>query len=293
MMWRYRLYFFSKYAKYIGVISLVITFFNDAMIFKWLCSFGLLVLVEMSLDFATHRCSLLQFIGIIKIEYKYGKNLPSIDNYDSDIKYDLPFEGEWTVINGCFTKAFSHSWDIPTQRYAYDFVILDESGKSYTDDQRQVQDYYCYDQPILSPADGLVVEVVNNAEDSIIFGNGKFFNRARHIAGNYLVIRHDENEYSTLAHLKRDSIVVKAGERVTRGQRLATCGNSGNSTEPHLHFQLQNGQSFYSSAGLPIRFSNIYLSNPTNYENIDSRPRMDKTDIPDGMITRGYNVSIK
>ncbi len=66
-----------------------------------------------------------------------------------------------------------------------------------------------------------------------------------------------------------------------------------NSTEPHLHFQLQNGRSFYYSAGLPIRFSKVNLSIPSNYKNIDPRPNMDISRVPEGLITRGYNVSNK
>lgn len=292
-MWKYRLYSFCKYAKYIGIISLFFTFFSDLVIFKWLCFFAVLVFIEIALSFSILKSSILQIIGINRVIRRYGDNIPSIDNYSSDIQYDLPFEGEWIVINGCFTKEFSHSWDIPTQRYAYDFIMLDESGKSYIDDSKQVENYYCYDKAILSPADGVVQEIVNNAEDSIILGNGKFFNRARHIAGNYIVIKHGENEYSTLAHLKRDSIVVKVGEKVLRGQKIATCGNTGNSTEPHLHFQLQDGLGSYDSAGLPIRFSNIQLNSHSIYGRMDSRPYMDLEKIPKGLITRGYNVSNK
>lgn len=52
--------------------------------------------------------------------------MPDIDSYNNDMEYSLPFEGEWAVVNGCYTKEFSHSWNIPTQRYAYDFLILND-----------------------------------------------------------------------------------------------------------------------------------------------------------------------
>jgi hypothetical protein len=60
---------------------------------------------------------------------------------------------------------------------------------------------------------------------------------------------------------------------------------------PHLHFQLQDGLSFYYSAGLPIRFSNIKLDSNPNYSLMDSRPHMDAAKIPEGRISRGYYVS--
>lgn len=288
----YSLYQFSKKAKYIGVISLVATYFSDLVIFELLCGFGLFVFVEMALNFSILKCSILQTIGLLIVKKKYGEDIPSVSNYQSEVSYTLPFEGEWVAVNGCYTKEFSHSWDIPTQRYAYDFIIMDKDGKSFNHQFTQCENYYCYNKSILSPAEGVVVKVVNDAKDSLIFKNGKFFSRARHIAGNYIIIKHAEKEYSTLAHLKKDSIVVKVGDRVKQGEVIAMCGNSGNSTEPHLHFQLQDGISFYSSAGLPIKFTNIKLSPVLNYDKLDPREQMSKDKILDGYITRGYSVSI-
>lgn len=93
-----------------------------------------------------------------------------------------------------------------------------------------------------------------------------------------------------MAHLKKDSITIKVGDSVSRGQLIAKCGNTGNSTEPHLHFQLQTGQSFYSSAGLPVQFKNIALSPVVNYEKLDQRQHMSIDQIPNGYVTRGFNV---
>ncbi|WMJ78698.1 MULTISPECIES: M23 family metallopeptidase [unclassified Sedimentibacter] len=284
------IYFFSKYAKWLGIIAFIGTLFSNSPILKMLCLFGLFVLIEMTLDFSVYKCSFLQVIGMFKVNKKYKNNMPSVDNYKCKVEYDLPFKGKWTAVNGCFTKEYSHSWGIPTQRYAYDFIILDENGKSYNRAFNQSENYYCYDRDVLSPADGVIVEVLNNAKDSLIFKRGQFYSRAKHIAGNYVVIKHDKQEYSTLAHLKEDSISVEVGETVSRGQPIAKCGNTGNSTEPHLHFQLQTGQSFYSSAGLPIHFRKILLSNVENYEKFDSRPHMEISQIPAGYVTRGFNA---
>lgn len=290
-MFRYKLYIYCKYAKFIGLLAFIISWFHDAIIFKLLCCFSLLLFGEIALSYSTWKCSILQLVGINKVNKKYGDNIPNIDNYECSISYDLPFNGEWTVVNGCFTKEYSHSWEIPTQRYAYDFIMLDESGKSWEGNTTKAESYYCYDKAILSPADGVIIEIVNKSKDSLLLGSGQFFSYANHIAGNYIVIQHGEKEYSTLAHLKKDSILVKVGDKVTRGQEIARCGNTGNSSEPHLHFQLQDGPSFYFSAGLPIRFSNIKINKPSNYGCIDKRPCMDTQRILPGRITRGYNVS--
>ena len=287
----YYLYTFSKTVKYIGVVSLVATIFTDFIIFKLLCFFGLFVFVEIALSYSNFKCSKLQIIGMSKIKKIYGDDLPSVNNYKSEMEYTLPFEGKWVVVNGGYTKEFSHSWDIPTQRYAYDFIILDEEGKSFEYEFKQCENYYCYDKNILAPADGVVVEILNDAKNSLILRNGKFFSKSSHIAGNYIIIKHSDKEYSTLAHLKKDSITVKVGECVSRGEVLAKCGNTGNSSEPHLHFQVQTGQSFYNSAGLPIKFKNINVTTAPNYNRYDNRLTMTKEKILDGYISRGYNVS--
>lgn len=283
----YYLYLFSKITKYIALTSLFITFFSDLLIFKLLCC---LVFVDLVLNAPVLKCSILQIIGMLQVSLKFKSNMPSVDNYKGETEYILPFQDKWVVVNGCFRKEYSHSWDVPTQRYAYDFIMLDEQGKSYRGEYNKCDSYYCYSKDILSPADGVVVELVNNARDTLIFPKGKFFSRAKHIAGNYIVIQHAQHEYSTLAHLKKDSITVKVGDRVSRGQVIAKCGNTGNSSEPHLHFQLQTGRSFYSSAGLPIRFKNSKLSKAENYEAFDSRPHMAIEQVLDGYITRGYAV---
>ena len=284
------IYFFSGYAKWVGVIALIGTFFTDAPIVTLFCVFGLFALVEMALDFSVYKCSFFQIIGIFKVNKKYGDNIPTVDNYKCKVDYRLPFHGEMAAINGCFTKDYSHSWDIPTQRYAYDFIMLDKKAQSYHGEFNKSENYYCYDKDILSPADGVVVEVVNSAKDSLIFKRGKFYSRAKHIAGNYVVIRHHEQEYSTLAHLKKDSISVVVGEQVVSGQTIARCGNTGNSTEPHLHFQLQTGRSFYNSAGLPIRFNNMDISDIEDYKKYDPRPHMSMDRISAGYVTRGFVV---
>lgn len=75
------------------------------------------------------------------------------------------------------------------------------------------------------------------------------------LAGNYVIIRHEGGEYSLLAHLRRGSVRVRPGDRVRQGQVMGECGNSGSSSEPHLHFQVQDHPNFLLCASLPVRFS--------------------------------------
>ena len=113
---------------------------------------------------------------------------------------------------------------------------------------------------------------------------------AKDLRGNYLLLQHSPREYSLLAHLKPGSLLVRQGESVRQGQPVAACGNSGNSSEPHLHFQLQDTPDFYTSAGLPIPFSSLRTAPAPNYHRLDPRPHGAET-TPPPYLTRGQQVS--
>jgi len=78
--------------------------------------------------------------------------------------------------------------------------------------------------------------------------------------GNAVFIRHRENEVSILAHLKQGSICVKVGDKIAQGQLIGLCGNSGNSSEPHIHYHLQNTAIIQDGTGIKCVFSNIIVS---------------------------------
>ena len=215
--------------------------------------------------------SLLQTIGVLYINIANRLNMPSKENYICKADYILPFCGKWTVFNGGVEKELSHSWGIPTQRYAYDFVILDDAGKSLDGDNKLVSSYYCYEKEIVAPADGVVVKICNKHKDSRVDGK-KAYCDALDIRGNHIIVRHNEHEYGVIAHILQNSFLVNAGDKVSQGEIIAKCGNSGNTSEPHIHFQLQKGKSFFFSAGLPIAFGNINVRTKSNYELADPRP---------------------
>ena len=80
------------------------------------------------------------------------------------------------------------------------------------------------------------------------------------VAGNHVVIRHDDGQYSQYAHLRPGSVRVEIGDQVAQGDEIAELGNSGNSSEPHLHFQMTNGPDVLYSRGIPVTFKGV--SNP-------------------------------
>lgn len=276
--------------KYLGLLGLPGLFLENRL-FDFLWLFWMFGFVEIFYSFPVFIQSFKQLWGMLIVPLRYGSNIPSVENYRCKVKYSLPFKDSWAVVNGGVDKNSSHSWDTPSQRYAYDFLVLDDSGKSYICDGKKAVDYNCYGKEILAPADGEVIEAVSNYPDSLILGNGQVDCSARDIRGNHILIRHSEGEYSLLAHLQPGSIVVKIGDTVKRGQTIARCGNSGNSSEPHLHFQLQDGTSFSNSAGLPIEFENISYDSIKNYSIFDPRPVPSFTDLQGKYIVRGQNVA--
>jgi len=232
--------------------------------------------------------AVLQLLGLKFATVKYRNK--DINCYVPKVEYALPFDGEWYAANGGVTKNTSHSWEVLPQRFAYDFVIVDEEGESYRGDKKDLCSYYCYGKDILAPADGVVVSIKNNFPDCRIMSDGKTDPDTPDIGGNRIIIKHSSNEYSAICHLMPGSVMVQKGQTVKRGDAIAKCGNSGNTSEPHVHFQVQNTAHFYSCIGLPIPFSNIQKRLYAKYNMVDTRPLPEKEDINDGYIHRGLLV---
>ena len=143
----------------------------------------------------------------------------------------LPFFGEWTISQDDEGKQ-THLGD---WKHAWDFVVKDAQNSTYRLSGTEVTHFYCYNLPVLSPAAGTVVEVLDGIEDNPIGGVNLEDNW-----GNAVVLYLAEGLYAKLTHFKMDTLKVKVGDFVKRGDILGNCGNSGRSPEPHIHFQLQS-----------------------------------------------------
>lgn len=198
--------------------------------------------------------SLVHFGGQLITYLRLKGRLPMPESYRQQTGLTLPVSGCWTVVNGGISEATSHSWEILNQRYAYDLVITDGQGRSCRGEGKRLEDYYAFNQPILAPAAGEVIRVRDGVRDYPRPG-GRIDWRTRDFRGNFVIIRHAEKEYSFLAHLKCGSVRVNVGEQVAQGQVIGLCGNSGHSTEPHLHIHLQDHPNFFLAVGLPVKFA--------------------------------------
>ena len=142
----------------------------------------------------------------------------------------LPVMGEWMVSQG-HDGSITHKGEWSK---ALDFVLLDNEMKTYAAPGNAAEHFYCYNKPVLAPADGIVQEIVDHIDDNEIGKNNSAQNW-----GNTIVIKHAEGLYTKLSHLKKQGFKTTTGAYVKRGDIIATCGNSGRSPEPHLHMQVQ------------------------------------------------------
>ena len=175
-------------------------------------------------------------------------------------KYILPFKEEFYTEFGGIKREDSHSWNIPNQRYAYDFEIRDEKNLPFHDDYFKVENYYSYNKDIIAPLDGIVIEVCNKYPDTKIKKDRTIACDVDEVRGNFIIIKHKYNECSMIAHIKKDSFKVKVGDIVKEGQVIASVGNSGNTNGPHIHFQIQKGPND-DAEGIPITFHKIKVRN--------------------------------
>ncbi|WP_457622059.1 urea transporter [Persephonella sp.] len=168
----------------------------------------------------------------------------------------LPFSGKWTVYQG-FDGKWTHKggW-----KYAYDFVITDEKGNSFKNDGLNLEDYYAYRKPVLSPVRGRVVKVISDLPDNPIGQVDR-----ENSWGNLVIIQDPRGFYVEISHLSYRSIKVKEGDWVEVGSYIGLCGNSGYSPQPHIHIQVQLSDNV---GGYTVPFSFVdYICDGKFYSN--------------------------
>ncbi len=166
----------------------------------------------------------------------------------------VPFIGEWTVYQGVDGE---HTHQAPWQ-HALDFIMTDEASKSYRTTGEFLQDYYCFGLPVLSPVYGQVSHCVSYLPDHAI-GEVDTQNNW----GNYVLICVGFQHYVLIAHLQQHSLQVNIGDWVYVGQKIAQCGNTGRSPQPHIHLHVQQTP-YLGSPTVEFSLSNVVIERQKN-----------------------------
>ncbi|MCF4120789.1 M23 family metallopeptidase [Antribacter sp. KLBMP9083] len=186
----------------------------------------------------------------------------------------LPFRGTWLARNTPARRVPSHGTHLLGQTYAIDFTAVDERRRtSAVRDWRTLlaaepaQRFYAFGAPILAPAAGRVVAAHDGEPDHLarrspatalpylLTQGARLRQGLDAIVGNHLILELDQDgPYVAMAHLRAGSLRVRPGDQVTLGQEVAQCGNSGNSTQPHVHIQVMDSPDLLTGRGLPMAF---------------------------------------
>ncbi len=197
------------------------------------CVVGLGVLAALAL-FPRRRVLLGTNVVVALLSGFVLLQLASISASPSEVVVlDSPLAGEWFVTGaGSSVLVNGHS---PNEINAVDFRKLGPNGLTHTaGDMARLEDYDGFAAPVLAPADGRIVEVIDGNADTPPGTNGD--------QANLVMIDIGDNRFVVLAHLRQGSAVVRIGDQVQSGDHLAAVGNSGHTNEPHLHLQVQDSR---------------------------------------------------
>jgi peptidase M23-like protein len=171
----------------------------------------------------------------------------------------------WLDANGSGPSVYEHRYTLqptngalrPPEVFAIDWIKLDDRGRAYVGDNTKNESFFAFGQKILSASDGVVIEAIDGVPDQIPNHvvpptdlNG--------LAGNHVYVAMGDGKYAIYGHMKRGSVAVSVGQHVRDGQLLGLLGNSGNSTAPHLHFQISDSGSVVNTNGLPYVFDRMF-----------------------------------
>ena len=174
--------------------------------------------------------------------------------------------GVWLAGNGPGNESGHRRALIPigtaaiAQRFAIDYVKVGEDNRTFFGDQLKNESYFAYGSEALAVANGTVVAVKDGIPQNIPGATSRAVPiTLETVGGNHVIIDIGGGRYAFYAHLQPGSLRVHLGEGVKRGQVLGLVGNSGNSTEPHLHFHLSDGNSPLGSEGIPYGYDSFEL----------------------------------
>ena len=171
--------------------------------------------------------------------------------------------GDWYASEGCCDPATHHRGGLISingrmlvpQRFAIDWYRLDASHRAWVGDPAQLSSYLSYRQPAIAAAAGTVVRTQDGLPNNPDIPQPPAIPPIQNTVGNHVVLRVAPGVYLLYGHFQPGSLRVHIGQRVRRGQVLGLIGTSGNSTTPHLHFQVMTTPTFFPTDSPPFVFN--------------------------------------
>ena len=187
----------------------------------------------------------LWIFGILTIAFPYD-----LDRSSPSATVRLPSNETLRVGWGGDEISTNYHAMTPDQRWAYD-LLVEPAGHG----SEVLEDYGCYNTPVVAPVSARVHDAVDGALDHV---PGEVSMDYENPAGNHVVLQLESGTYLLIAHLKPGSVSVSEGDDVLEGEAIGACGNSGNTSEPHIHIHHQRqdpkDRSLIFSEGLPLYF---------------------------------------
>jgi hypothetical protein len=241
----------------------VMTWGRIRMAVVWLCLLG--TVLAATADFIPAWVGLATLVVGMSLYLRLGRPRPR-----RPVEVAAPVLGRWRAVNSPADRVPSHGLHAYGQTFAID-LVGEPVGSSrpswgWWPLARRPAEFPGFGAPVLAPAPGVVVEADDRARDHwsrtsfpalvylLLESVVRELSGPGRLLGNRVVIDVGDGVYAVLAHLRRGSIRVEEGDVVATGDHLADCGNSGNSTEPHVHFQLMDHVSVLLADGVPFSF---------------------------------------
>jgi hypothetical protein len=168
--------------------------------------------------------------------------------------------GIWYMSEGCCADDTHHRRGLgPINGELSDFYKLDEQHRTWVGDPSKLESFLTYRVPILSAAAGTVVAALDGFANTTALPNPPKPPPINETVGNHVIVKVAEGVYVLYAHMDPGSVAVRVGDQVTRGQQLGLIGSSGNSTTPHLHFQILTLPTYFPADSKPFAFDSFTL----------------------------------